>query len=157
MSTRTEAVEGDAYGPLYRDAALAGVTAGVVFGLLIQFGLGRMTTIGALVTLGEGNLAVGWATHLVNSSVFAMVYALGTRVEPFRTHAGVSASGAAMGAAYGFALWFVNIGFIWPVWLNAVGVSSLPVPNLGAIGPLGGHLVWGLLMGTLFAGMRKRR
>jgi hypothetical protein len=151
MATRTEDLETGGFGRLYVNAAGAGVAAGVVFGLLIQLGLGQMTTIGALVTFGEESLAVGWAAHLVNSLVFALVYALGTRAERVRTHASVPVTGAATGVAYGFALWFVNIGFVWPVWLNTVGVGGPPVPNLGAVGPLAGHLLWGGLMGILFA------
>lgn len=151
MTTRTRAYETRGFGRLYRNAAVAGVAAGVVFGLLIQFGLGRMTTIGALVTFGEESLAVGWSAHLVNSLVFALVYALATRVERLRDRANAPITGAATGAAYGFGLWFVNIGFVWPVWLNTVGVGGPPVPNLGALGPLAGHLLWGGLMGVLFA------
>lgn len=140
---------------MYGNAAVSGVAAGVVFGLLIQVGLGRMSTIGALVTFGEESLAIGWAAHLVNSLVFALVYALGTRARSVRPHANAPVTGAATGAAYGFALWFVNIGFVWPVWLNTVGVGGPPVPNLGAVGPLAGHLLWGGLMGVLFAVLQR--
>jgi hypothetical protein len=150
MATRTETEEPHGHGGLYVEAAVAGVIAGVVFGLIIQFALGRMTTIGALFTLGEQNLAVGWAAHLVNSAIFALVYALVTRLAALRARADAPATGLVTGAGYGFVLWFVNIGFVWPVWLNAVGVGSHPVPNFGAVGPLAGHLVWGALLGVLF-------
>jgi len=158
MATRTETVEPAGHGRLYLHAALAGVAAGVAFGLLIQFALGRMTTIGALFTLGEESLVVGWAAHLVNSAVFALVYGQVTRLDGVRAHADGPATGVAVGAAFGFALWFVNIGFVWPVWLNAVtpGATTLPVPNLGAVGPLAGHLVWGGLLGVLFALLGRR-
>lgn len=150
MTTRTGTEDPVGYGDLYVEAAVAGVTAGVVFGLFIQFALGRMTTIGALFTLGEQHLTVGWTAHLLNSAIFALVYALLTRLSPLRSLADAPATGLTTGAAYGVGLWFVNIGFVWPLWLNAVGVTSLPVPNLGALGPLAGHLVWGALLGVLF-------
>lgn len=156
MGARETVREPEGYGRLYRDAALAGVAAGVVFGLLIQFALGRMATVGALFTLGEESLAAGWTAHLVNSAVFATVYALATRLGALRAAASAPWSGVATGAGYGALLWAVNIGFVWPVWLNAVGVASLPVPNFGAVGSLAGHLVWGTLMGALFAVLQRR-
>lgn len=43
--------------------------------------------------------------------------------------------------AYGFGLWLVNIVFIWPLWLQAVGFPKAPtVPNV-AVMPLVGHLI----------------
>jgi uncharacterized membrane protein YagU involved in acid resistance len=147
--TEIEELEGN--DGLFLQATLAGLAAGLVFGLVIQFVLGRMTTIGALFTFGTESLLVGWLAHAVNSVVFALVYALVTRVEPLSAYADRPLTGAGTGAVYGFALWFVNIGFVWPVWLNSVGVSQLPVPNFGAVGSLGGHLLWGVLLGALFA------
>jgi uncharacterized membrane protein YagU involved in acid resistance len=160
MSTLTEpeaeTEEHGGDGGLFLQATLAGLAAGLVFGLVIQFALGRMTTIGALYTFGEESLVVGWTAHVVNSVVFALVYALVTRLDVLRQYADRPTAGVGAGGVYGFALWFVNIGFVWPVWLNSVGVSQLPVPNFGAVGSLGGHLLWGVLLGALFALLRRR-
>lgn len=152
----TDVEEPGSDGGLFLRATVAGLAAGLVFGLLIQFALGRMTTIGALFTFGEESLLVGWLAHAANSVVFALVYALLTRAESLSAHADRRLSGAGTGAAYGFALWFVNIGFVWPLWLNAVSVSQLPVPNLGAVGSLAGHLLWGVLLGVLFPLLGRR-
>lgn len=149
MATRAATTEPTGYGELYLRAVVAGLAAGVVFGLVIQFALGRMATVGALFTLGEESIAVGWTAHIVNSMVFALVYALATRPAALRSQVEVPLRGAFVGVAFGFVLWFVNIGFVWPLWLNAVGARSLPVPNLGALGSLGGHLLWGALLGLL--------
>lgn len=151
MSTHTESVSSRRFGPLYVNAIVAGIAAGLVFGLMIQFVLGRMTTIGALYTLGEPSLSIGWIAHVVHSAVFAIVYALVTRLDPVQAYADRATTGVVTGAAFGFLLWFVNIGFLWPVWLNAVGVGSLPVPyHAQAIRPLIGHLIWGGLLGVVF-------
>lgn len=151
MSTDTEQIQTRTFGPLYANATLAGVAAGVVFGVMIQFVLGRMTTIGALYTLGDPSLSIGWIAHMIHSGLFAIVYALATRLDALRAYADAPTTGVVTGAAFGFVLWFVNIGFLWPVWLNAVGVGSLPVPyHAEAIRPLVGHLIWGGLLGVLF-------
>jgi uncharacterized membrane protein YagU involved in acid resistance len=141
----------------YTSAAVAGLLAGVVFGVMIQFVLERMTTIGALYTLGEPSLSVGWLAHLVHSAVFAVVYAGLARFGVFGSYADRLPSGVATGAAFGFVLWFVNIGLVWPVWLNTVGVSQLAVPyHLQAQQPLVGHLLWGGILGALVPVLRDR-
>ena len=147
---RRETAGGSRSSPV--NAAIAGVTAGLVFGLMIQFVLGRMTTIGALYTLGEPSLSIGWIAHVVHSAVFAVVYVQVTRAEPLRAYADVPTTGVATGAVFGFALWFVNIGFLWPVWLNLVTpAGDLAMPyHAQAIRPLVGHLVWGGMLGVLF-------
>lgn len=151
MSTGTETTRPRMFGPKYASAAVAGLLAGLVFGLLIQFVLERMTAIGALYTLGDPSVSVGWIAHLVHSAVFALVYAAVTRLGPLPAYADAAPTGVLTGAAFGFALWFVNIGFVWPVWLNAVGFQTLPVPyHAQAVRPLAGHLVWGGLLGGLF-------
>lgn len=136
-------------------AAIAGVLAGLVFGVMIQFVLGRMTAIGAMYTLGDPSLSVGWAAHLGHSAIFGVLFgvlawsrAVGDRV--------ATPGGAALaGGTFGALLWAVNIGFIWPVWLNTVGVGGgLPVPYV-APRPLVGHLVWGVLLGVLYWGLQK--
>lgn len=155
MSTDVQHVPENDLGSLYVTAAAAGLVAGLVFGLLIQFVLERMTTIGALYTLGEPSLSVGWIAHVVHSAIFAIVYAVVSRLDALRGYADSPATGIITGAAFGFLLWFVNLGFIWPVWLNSVGVGSLPVPyHAEAIRPLVGHLIWGGLLGTLFPLLR---
>jgi two-component system OmpR family sensor kinase len=135
----------------YLTAAVAGVVAGLVFGVMIQFVLERMVIIGAMYTLGEPSLSVGWMAHLVHSAVFGVVYAGLGGLGVYGGLADDPKTGVATGAAFGFALWFVNIGFLWPVWLNLVGVGTLAVPyHFEAVRPLVGHLVWGGILGVLF-------
>lgn len=131
-------------------AALAGVLAGLVFGLMIQFVLERMTAIGAMYTLGDPSLTVGWVAHFVHSGVFGLLFGVLTWWGAVGERTRSLPGSAAAGAGFGALLWFVNIGFIWPLWLNAVGVGSgLSVPYF-APRPLAGHVVWGLLLGALY-------
>lgn len=134
-------------------AAVLGVVAGVVFGLLVQFRLERMTAIGAMYTLGEPQLSVGWIAHLAHSALFGALYGLLVDRNLFDGVANRRTTGLLLGGGYGAALWAVNIVVIWPLWLGAVGVSNAPsVPFLAAL-PLVGHLVYGGLMGLLFGAL----
>jgi hypothetical protein len=127
-----------------------GILAGIVFGLLIQFRLERMTAIGAMYTLGEPQLSVGWIAHLVHSALFGAVYGLVVDRRLFDDLATRVTTGLFLGGGYGVALWAVNIVLIWPLWLGAVGVADAPSIPFLAVLPLVGHLVYGGLTGLLF-------
>jgi hypothetical protein len=138
------------YGPIAvaGRTALAGVLAGLAFGVLIQFQLGRMTAIGAMYTLGDPSLTVGWVAHVFHAALFGAFFGVLVDTGRLREHATDLAPGVALGAAYATALWLVNVGLVWPVWLNAVSFATdLPVPNLAPM-PFVGHLVWGVLLGA---------
>ncbi|WP_121820838.1 hypothetical protein [Halostella salina] len=131
--------------------ALAGVVAGLAFGLLIQFRLERMTAIGAMYTLGEPSLSIGWVAHVVHSALFGALLGLVVDREPLRTIARNPLKSAGVGIAYGITLWAVNIVFLWPLWLNGVGLPGAPeLPFLGVM-PLVGHVVYGGLAGAILS------
>lgn len=141
----------------FRDAAIASIVAGIAFGVLIQFVMGAMATIGALFTFGQEGLVIGWVTHMSLSLVFALLYAVLTWSNKLDAYASELGTGIALGGAFGLALWLVNVGFIWPVWMNAIGVVTLPVPFLlepPALQSFVGHFVWGAVLGAVFAFLR---
>lgn len=142
---------------LWVDAVVAGITAGVVFGVLIQGLMGRMVAIGAMYTLGDPSLVVGWIAHVAHSAIFGLVFAVIVARDPFTGYLSDVFSGALLGTGYAFVLWFVNIGVVWPLWLNAVAFGNLPFPNWASPMPLVGHLVWGLLLGGVLALLQSRR
>mgnify|MGYP000079584357 FL=1 len=132
-----------------------GLLAGLAMGVLVQVVLGRMTAIGALYTLGEPSLTVGWVAHLFHSVLFGALFAVAGGpglVERLAARSPVGDSldgypaGLLAGTAFATALWAVNIGFVWPVWLETVGLGGPPIPNF-AVQPLVGHLVYGALLG----------
>jgi hypothetical protein len=128
--------------------AVVGVVAGLVFGVLLQLVIGRMTAIGAMYTLGEPSLTVGWVAHLFHSALFGAFFGLLADTGRLRDAATSFLPGAGLGAAYAAGLWAVNVAVIWPLWLNATSFGAqIPFPNL-AIMPLVGHLVWGVLLGA---------
>jgi hypothetical protein len=141
-----------------------GLVAGLAMGVMVQLVLGRMTAIGALYTLGEPSLTVGWVAHLFHSALFGALFAVagGPRLVErlvVRTPIGDTLDGYPAGLLGGVvlatALWAVNIGFVWPVWLGTVGLGGPPVPNF-AVQPLVGHLVYGALLGLAVVALGSR-
>jgi len=156
MATETRSAF-DSYSPTTRlqHGVVGGALAGIVFGLVIQLALGRMTAIGAMYTLGDPSLSVGWVAHIAHSVLFGAFFAVlgGPRLVSVLDG---YAAGAVSGAAYGVALWAVNIVVLWPLWLSAVSLSTAPsVPYL-APRPLVGHLVYGLLLGLVVTALGAR-
>lgn len=131
----------------WTSAAIAGLAAGVVMGLMIQFVMGIMPVIGALY--GAPGLVTGWIVHLFHSVVFALIYAGIVGQPSLSNYATKATSGAGLGAAYGFAIWIVAAVVVMPLWLSAIGLPSPGVPNIN-VQSLVGHLVFGVLLGALY-------
>ncbi|MFB6268202.1 MAG: hypothetical protein ABEI31_11125 [Halodesulfurarchaeum sp.] len=136
----------------WQTGAIAGFIAGLPFGILIQFVVGAMGAVGALWGFPM-NIAAGWVIHLLNSVIFGLVFAFLVSFDVFEPYRDSWLSAAGLGLVYGAVLWFVNIGFVWPIWLGAVGFppgpAALPVPYF-AVKPLIGHLVYGVVLGALY-------
>lgn len=127
--------------------ALGGIVAGVVMGLMLQFLIGRMTAIGALYTLGDPSLTIGWVAHILHSALFGAFFAVFDGHRRLGEQVGQPLGAVGSGVGYATLLWAVNVVFIWPVWLSAVSIGDAPsVPNL-AVMPLVGHVVYGALLG----------
>jgi riboflavin transporter FmnP len=156
MSTQSEAAGKTAPGvnriTLGR-AVVAGVVGGIVFGIPLQFVIERMPAIGALYTGGDPSVAVGWVAHLIHSAIFGLVFGLLTEADAIarlmRDNVGIAGF---VGLGYGVVLWSINIAFVWPVWLDAVGfppAAEWSIPFL-APKPLMGHLIYGVTLGVVF-------
>lgn len=127
-------------------AGIAGIVAGIVFGLYLQAG-GAMPTIGSLV--GSASLAVGWAVHLVISLVFAFGFAAAVTESRLSEFVGRRGGGVILGTVYGLVLWVFAGGIVFPLWLGAVGASAPAVPDL-TMESLAGHVLYGLVLGGLY-------
>ncbi|RBI62535.1 histidine kinase [halophilic archaeon] len=136
----------------WTSAVLAGVGAGIAMGLLIQFVMGIMPVIGALY--GVESLAAGWIAHLLHSVAFALVFAAVVSRPPLSEYAESTASIAGLGLAYGVVLWLVAAAIVMPIWMGLVGLPSPGVPNLDPQS-LVGHLVYGVLLGGLYAALSR--
>ena len=129
-------------------AILAGLGAGVVMGLMIQFVMGIMPVIGALY--GAEGLVTGWVAHLAHSVAFALVFAAVVSQPPLAKYADSVGPAAGLGLVYGVILWLVAAAIVMPIWMAAVGLPSPGVPNVNPQS-LVGHVVFGVLLGGLYA------
>jgi hypothetical protein len=100
------------------------------------------------------NLAAGWLYHVFNSAVIGAVFGglLGSRVASY-------GSGLLWGGLYGFVWWIVGGLILMPVLLGMPALAPLLMPpmQLVAIGSLMGHLIYGLILGGVFAWLSQRR
>jgi len=137
-------------------ATVSGLIAGGLFGVVAHFGLGVMGTVGAIFLLGSSAVA-GWAVHAVLSAAFGALWGVITEYEAISEYTRNPTTGMTLGAVYGFALWFVNVGLLLPIWATNVLGLYTPFPYLletGAMMPLLGHLLWGAILGFVYPVMR---
>ena len=126
---------------------VAGLSSGVVMGLVSQSLTGSLAIIGALY--GVMNGGVGWILHLFHSLVFGILFAVAvTRRNPWGVLQRPVAT-TALGGFYGLFLWFFASGFVMPLWLRAVGIPAT-VPSL-SVPIFVSHAVWGVVFGAVFA------
>ncbi|NHN60577.1 MULTISPECIES: hypothetical protein [Halorussus] len=132
--------------------ALAGLAAGIAFGLYLQFAIGLFPPVDG--PGGVERLATDWAVHLFHSVVFALVYAGVASWPPAAGYADRPATGAVLGAGYGAAVWLVAVGVALAFWTaaNAVWVLPIPTPSLAS---LAGHVLYGVVLGAAFAVVRR--
>lgn len=158
IPTRVKSVPG----PLrvrIRVGVIAGLSGGVLMGLIMQFPMGAMDTIGALV--GVPSALGGWFVHLVISALFGVAFAV-LLARPFIRDLADSAAGiVGLGIGWGAALGLTSGGVVLPLAVNALGVAVLPVPLLPFPGIAGSitlailwgfaHLLYGATLGIVFA------
>ena len=141
-------------------AAVAGVIAGLVFGIMMHMmsaptpGGGQVPVIAMIgqIIAGAPDVTIGWLYHLFNSAVIGAAFGwlLGTRVHEY-------GSGLGWGAAYGFAWWILGGLILMPVMLGMPAFAPLMMPEMQivAMGSLIGHLIYGLILGGLFVAMSR--
>lgn len=137
--------------------AVAGLIAGVVFGLMMQAmsaptpdgGQMPMMAMVAMV-VGSTSIAVGWAYHLFNSLVIGALFGW---LFAARVHA--MGTGLAWGAAWGLAWWVVGGLVLMPIALGMTPFAPLMMAPMRpvAMGSLMGHVVFGLVLGAAYAAM----
>ena len=124
---------------------IGGLAGGVVFGALMQM-MGMIPMVAQLV--GSEAVAVGWLVHLAISAFAGAVFALllGSRATRF-------GPAVLLGLAYGVIWWVVGALLIMPAQLG----MDVFVFNTTAWQSLMGHLLFGLVLGGVYAGMARRQ
>lgn len=135
---------------------IGGLVGAVVFGGMIQATMPPIITHAIPALWGLSGLAAGWAVHLVDGVVFGLAFAVVVENTLLRRYAGELRSGWLVGAAWGVVLWALAAGVVMPIWLSAVGFPAAPaLPNRNPA-TLPGHVVYGLLLGLVYAFVRSR-
>jgi hypothetical protein len=141
--------------------AIAGVVGGVVFGAMMHTmaaptpdgGQMPMMAMVAMV-IGSTSVAAGWLYHLFNSTVIGALFGwlIGTRVHSL-------GSGVAWGAVWGLVWWVVGALVLMPLALGMRPFAPLMMEPMRpvAMGSLMGHVVFGLVLGGVYAAILRSR
>lgn len=117
-----------------QEGVLGSLAGGVVFGLLMQM-MGMISMIAGMV--GSTSAVVGWLVHLVISAIFGVVYGLVAK----------EAWGVVQGLIYGAILWVFGPLIVMPAMMG----MPLFMVNQGSLASLMGHLIYGAVLGWVFA------
>ena len=123
---------------------VGGLAGGVMFGILMQM-MGMIGMVAMLV--GSKAVAVGWLVHLAISAFIGGTYAL-----LFARWATSLVPAALLGMGYGIVWWVLGALLIMPAKL---GMPVFMV-NTTAWQSLMGHLIYGLVLGLVYALLRPR-
>jgi xanthosine utilization system XapX-like protein len=138
-------------------STVAGLVAGVVFGVMMNMMTaptpagGQMPVIAMVGQIvGSPTVAVGWLYHLFNSAVIGAIFGwlVAPRVRGY-------SSGVGWGTAYGFGWWILGGLILMPVMLGMPPFAPLMMAEMQivAAGSLIGHLIYGLILGSLYVAM----
>lgn len=167
MDTTHEPVAGDRTGvgvPWWAGGAVGGIVGALGFGLLMQVGAPAFldTAIPALYGLPPVSL-VGWAVHLVHGAVLGVVFAAIVERRIVRDYltadvetdalerAGIVLRMAGAGLVYGLLIWAILPVLLMPTWLGMLAAEGTTAGI--AIESFIGHLLFGLLLGIVYATM----
>ncbi len=121
-----------------------GLVGGVAFGIMMQ----AMDMIPMVADLVDSkSTAVGWIVHLAISAFVGVTFAVlfGTRATQF-------VPAALLGLGYGVVWWVLGALLLMPARLG----MDVFMFNKTSWQSLAGHLVYGLLLGVVFAALARR-
>lgn len=136
---------------------VAGLIAGVVFGVMMQVITaptpegGRMPMMAMVAkVVHSDSIVVGWIYHLFNSAVIGAIFGwlFGNRTASYGASLG-------WGSVYGVFWWVLGGLVLMPVLLGIPPFAPLRMMLPVAMGSLGGHLVYGAMLGLSFAWLRR--
>lgn len=153
MSTATEATQRtERTTGSWRAGAAGGIAAATVMGGLM-FAMNDAVIAVAIPSLyglaPPPNLVVGLAVHLFHGAALGVAFAGVAGA----LNVGSTKALVGLGLAWGVVVWIVLAALLMPIWLSAVGSpASPPFPNF-ATPSLVWHLVYGLVLGGVYAGL----
>ncbi|MBA3488598.1 MAG: hypothetical protein H0T78_03480 [Longispora sp.] len=123
---------------------IGGLVGGIMFGILMQM-MDMIPMVAMLI--GSESIAVGWLVHLGISAFIGATYAL-----IFASWATRPVPAAVLGMGYGLVWWVLGALLLMPAKLG----MDVFVFNTTAWQSLMGHLIYGLLLGVVYALLRPR-
>lgn len=137
----------------WKPGLIAGLVGGVVMGIMLQTMMTPVIEMGIPAMYGLSGLAAGWVAHLFHAAVLGVAFAYIVNTAGWADRAAEYGSGIGLGLGYGVVLWIVLAVLVMPIWLSAVGFAGAPpFPNINVMS-LVGHLVYGAVLGAVFAGI----
>jgi len=134
----------------WRGGAVAGLIATAATGVAITAIDVDMLTVMIAGMYGlEGVLLAGWVAHLVHGTLFGVAFAV---VLSDPSLVGITErtwKSIVVGLVYGLVLAVIATGIILPVWLQSVGVSTVPSIPFVTTASLGWHALYGIVLGAL--------
>jgi uncharacterized membrane protein YagU involved in acid resistance len=121
-------------------AGIVGTAAMTVVGLFVAplMGIPRMNPAEMLAMQMGGSMALGWMAHFMIGSILALIYALlATRLP---------GSPVLRGALFSLAPWAMAMLIAMPM----MGMPLFGGAAVTAIGSLLGHLVYGMVLGSVY-------
>lgn len=143
--------------------AVAGLGGGIVMGLVLQLGTDLLPVIGGVA--GRATLVRGWLVHLTVSGIYGLAFAVFLSFPFIRDVADSVGACVLLGVIHASALGFITVGVVLQLATAVFGLSSDPLSSLLVPGPGAGslieagvfglsHLLYGLVLGTLFGVLR---
>lgn len=141
---RSEAVAG----------GVAGFLGGLVFAAVLTMTMPKIIA-GAIPALwGLHGLAAGWVVHVVNATLFGVLFAAVVSNAGIDGYADDLTTSWSLGAGWGLLLWVGGAVLLMPLWLQAVGFPMAPpFPHVNPM-TIPGHLVYGVVLGLLYPVVR---
>lgn len=140
----------------WKAGVLGGVAGALVMGVLMYL-MNEPTLAVAIPSLyglaPPPNSGVGMAVHLFHGAVLGGVFAAFVAASDAKTARIV----VGLGVAWGVAAWVVLAALLMPIWLGAVGSpADPPFPNFAPPSLLW-HVVYGLVLGGVYAVLGESR
>lgn len=136
---------------------VAGLAGGVVFGIMMTMMTaptpegGEMPMMAMIAdVVRSDSLVVGWLYHLTNSAIIGAIFGwvLGDGGMDY-------GGGAIKGVLYGAIWWILGAQILMPLFLGMPLFASLRMPpmRMVAVGSLIGHVIYGVILGLVFASL----
>lgn len=142
---------------------LGGVTGAIIFGVLMWVIEPDVLTASIPALYGVSPTTFGgWLIHLGHGVVLGLIFAAIAERPLIRSYieddvetqalqfVSVRARLAGLGFVFGLAIWAILPLLVMPIWFGMVGAPDAPAMTDVAIASLFGHLLYGVLLGTVY-------